>query len=170
MRGVKLSFTRKILPYRGLATPQARQHSKIDRRTGARWGVPTMSASPGCSATNPSARSWAWASIARSSAIMIEDGYPVRADIAAIDAQIRRSAATACGLVNDFAILVGTRGLFGIADDACSHRQIKAFSDLMIRKSPGLIARRHAPLRHCRTLAHAPKRTSVSLVEPLGQP
>ncbi|WP_139481132.1 hypothetical protein [Bradyrhizobium ivorense] len=101
---------------------------------------------------------------------MIEDGYSVRADIAAIDAQIRRSAATACGLVNDFAILPVTRGLLGIADDACRRRQVIAFFNLIKRKSAGLIARHHAPLHRCHTLAHTPKRTSVSFVEPLGQP
>ncbi|MGN8544706.1 hypothetical protein [Bradyrhizobium sp. C9] len=129
-----------------------------------------MSVSPGCSATNPSARSWALASIARSSAIMIEAGYSVRADIAAIDAQIRQSAATACGLVNDFAFFPGTKGPLGIADDACSHRRVIAFYNLMIRTSPRLIAHHHATHRRCRTFALMSKRTSVSFVEPLGQP
>lgn len=173
MRGLKLSFTRNTLPHRDLATPQARQHSKIDRGAGARWkwwGVPTMSVSPGCSATNPSARSWVLASIARSNAITIEDGYSVRADISAINAQIRQSAATACGLVNDFASLPGIKGPLGIAGDVCSHGRVIAFFNLMISMSPGLIARHHAPLRRCRTLALTPRRTSVSFVEPLGQP
>ncbi|TKV80184.1 hypothetical protein FDV58_18335 [Bradyrhizobium elkanii] len=173
MRGLKVSFAPKHLPRRDLATPLARQRSRIDGgggSVGEWWGVPTMSVSPGCSVTNPSARSWALASTTRSSAIMIEDGYSVRADITAIDARIRRSAATACGLVSDFAILPGTRGLLGIADDACSHRQVIAFSGLTIRTSPGLIACHHAPLRSCRSFTLTSKRASVSFVEPLDQP
>lgn len=162
MRGLKLSFTRNTLPHRDLATPQARQHSKIDRGAGARWkwwGVPTMSVSPGCSATNPSARSWVLASIARSNAITIEDGYSVRADISAINAQIRQSAATACGLVNDFASLPGIKGPLGIAGDVCSHRRVIAFFNLMAHlrakasQTPNEArgAARQVRGRHCQT-------------------
>ncbi|WP_194456526.1 hypothetical protein [Bradyrhizobium sp. CCBAU 53421] len=101
---------------------------------------------------------------------MIEDGYSVRADITAVDAKIRRSAATACGLVSDFAILLGTRGLLGITGDARSRRQGITFSNLTIGTSPGLIASHHAPLHRCRSFTLTSKRASVSFVEPLDQP
>ncbi|MGY4567991.1 MULTISPECIES: hypothetical protein [Bradyrhizobium] len=101
---------------------------------------------------------------------MTDGGYSARADIAAIDAHMRHSAASAFDLVNDFAVLPGTRGPLGIAGDACSHRQTIAYSDPTISKSLGLIARHPALLQRCRTLALTPKRTSVRFVEPFGQP